>query len=81
MGEGGYCSGRPGGDAEAEGPPFETRNYGSFDMLPDLTNLLRDPDRNLTGSMGEASDVTCETCGGGRIHLEVDRLVLSGGGA
>jgi len=79
VGEGGYCSGTK-GDPEAEGAPFERANYGSFNMLPDLTDRLSDPAGNLTGSMGEASDVTCKTCGGGRIHIEVDTLVLRGGG-
>jgi len=78
IGQGGFC------DIDGTAVQID-HTYGTFHMIPDLTDVYDSHGsyRNLlSGSMGDVGDSVgaCKTCGGGRIHLDIDNLVLTGSG-
>jgi len=76
IGQGGFC--------DLNGiHTFIDHTYGTFNMIPNLDDIYDTQNRHknlLAGSMGEVEDSVgaCKTCGGGRIHLQIDNLVLIG---
>ena len=68
LGQGGYC-----GAAE-----YQEKFYGQFYMEPISTNMYDMNFDTMEGSIGTIGDLA--TGGGGRIHIDVDSLNLTGRG-